>query len=257
MRQAGAIEMVGKIEGRGPIALATTDVGLAVRGATLVMVVIPGDAHAAMAESLAPHVTDAQTVVLHPGGKGGALELAATFQRLGVARRPRIAEVESFTFGSKTVGSARSQVGTVKLRNRIAALPARDTAGVLALLRDDFPQFVSARNVLQTSLNHMNAMMHVAGMVMNAGWVDVDRARRATRRRPGGRIPGREDVQSHVAEGPHGSETLRPERSLPFEDRQSWCRRTTRGSTRWRVRPWRAMAIPCSFEAKDPAASPP
>lgn len=173
VRQAGTIEMVGRIEGRGPIALATTDVGLAVRGATLVMVVTPGDVHGAVAEALAPHVTDAQTVVLHPGGTGGALELAATFQRLGVAHRPRIAEVESFTFGSKTVGPARSQVGTVKLQNRVAALPARDTAAVLALLRDDFPQFVSARHVLQTSLNHMNAMMHVAGMVMNAGWVET------------------------------------------------------------------------------------
>jgi opine dehydrogenase len=171
--RAGAIEVTGKIQGRGPVALATTDVAAAVRGAPVVMVVVPGNAHGAVAEALAPSVSDGQVIVLHPGGAGGALEFAATFARLGVRARPLLAEVESFTYGSKTVGPARTQINTIKLRNRVAALPARDTGAVLAALRDDFPQFVPARTVLETSLNHMNAMLHVATMVMNAGWIEA------------------------------------------------------------------------------------
>ena len=170
--RADAIEVTGKIQGRGKIALATTDLGAAVRGAHLVMVVVPGDAHHAVAQALAPHVEVGQTIVLHPGGAGGALEFAATFRALGARARPRIAEIESFSFGSKTVGPGRAQVNTMKGENRVAALPARDTAAVLAALAPDFPQFVAAPTVLATSLNHMNAMLHVPTMLMNAGWIE-------------------------------------------------------------------------------------
>ncbi|MBI1734811.1 MAG: NAD/NADP octopine/nopaline dehydrogenase family protein [Candidatus Rokubacteria bacterium] len=172
LARSGAIEVAGKIQGTGKIALATTDVAAAVAGAELVMVVVPGDAHHAVAEALAPHVTARHLIVLHPGGAGGALELAATFRRLGVRERPAIAEIESFSFGCKTVAPGRSQVNTVKQENRVAALPAGNTPAVLAALAHYFPQFVAAQSVLQTSLNHMNAMLHVPTMLMNAGWIE-------------------------------------------------------------------------------------
>jgi opine dehydrogenase len=66
-------------------------------------------------------------------------------------------------------------VNTVKQANRVAALPARDTSKALASLAADFPQFVAARTVLETSLNHMNAMLHVPTMLMNAGWIESTR----------------------------------------------------------------------------------
>jgi opine dehydrogenase len=172
VRARGAVELRGTIEGTGKIALATERHEEAVRGADLVMVVVPADAHARVAEALAPHVRGEQVIALHPGGAGGALELAAAFDRRG-GSRPIVAEVESFTYASKTVAPATSRIGAVKRRNRVAALPARDTPAALALLQDDFPQFVPAPHVLQTSLNHMNAMLHVATMVLNAGRVEA------------------------------------------------------------------------------------
>lgn len=171
--RAGIIEVTGKIEGKGKVALATTDLAAAVRGAEVIVIVVPGDAHGAVAEALVPHVTDGQMVVLKPGGTGGALEFDATFSRAGVRRRPLIAEIESFGFGSKTIAPATSRVATVKLKNRLAALPATDTARALTVLHDDFPQLVVASSVLETGFNHMNAMLHVATMVMNAGWVQT------------------------------------------------------------------------------------
>lgn len=171
--RAGAIELTGKEEGRGTVALATTSVADTVRDADIVMVVVPGDAHGAVARALGPCVTDGHLIVLHPGGTGGALEFAASFTRHGVRARPLLAEVESFTYGSKTVGPARSRITTVKLQNRVAALPARETGRALAALSQDFPQFVPARSVLETGLNHMNAMLHVATMVMNTGWIEA------------------------------------------------------------------------------------
>jgi len=171
--RAGSIKVTGKIEGEGKVVLATTSLAEAVRGAEVIVVVVPGDAHGRVAETLAPHVKDGQIVVLHPGGAGGALEMAATFKRRGIASHPIIAEVESFMYGSKTIGPAQVQIKTIKLHDRVAALPARGTRSVLEGLQEDYPQFVAATDVLQTSLNHMNAMLHVAGMVMNAGWIET------------------------------------------------------------------------------------
>jgi opine dehydrogenase len=171
--QAGLIHMTGKISGAAEVQSVTAEAGEAVRGADLIMIVVPGPAHGAVAEALAPHVTERHTLVLHPGGAGGAFEFLATFQRVGVKSLPLIAEVESFMYGSKIVSPGHVQIGTVKLHDRIAALPASDTPRVHRLLQDDYPQFVPAKSVLQTSLNHMNAMLHVAGMVMNAGWIET------------------------------------------------------------------------------------
>jgi opine dehydrogenase len=171
--KTGSITLTGKIEGEGKVALATTSLADAVRGTDVIMVVVPGDAHGVVAEALTPLVTDKQIVVLHPGGAGGALQFAATFKRRRAADCPIIAEVESFLYGSNVLDRNHVHVKTVKLHDRVAALPARNTRLVLDALHDDFPQFVLAKNVLQTSLNHMNAMLHVAGMVMNAGWVET------------------------------------------------------------------------------------
>lgn len=170
--RAGTVEVAGKIEGHGKVALATTDVSAVVRGAHLVMVVVPGDAHHAVANALAPHVATGQIIVLHPGGAGGALEFAATFRALGARGRPLIAEIESFSYGSKIVGPGRVHVSSMKQENRVAALPARDTTAVLSALATDFPQLVAAPTVLATSLNHMNAMLHVPTMLMNAGRIE-------------------------------------------------------------------------------------
>lgn len=172
---SGVIEVEGRLTGRARITLASTDLGAAVRDAALVMVVTPADAHGAVAEALAPHLRAGQTVVLHPGGTGGAFELASVFRRRAVPRGVRLAEIESFLFGARRVAPARAEVRSVKRHGRVAALPASDTPAVLALLQRAFPQLVAGQNVLQTSLNHMNAMMHVAGMVLNAGWVETTR----------------------------------------------------------------------------------
>ncbi len=55
------------------------------------------------------------------------------------------------------------EVGSGNLHDRIAAVAAAGAAPVLTLRHDDSPEFVSATNVLQTSINPMDAMLHVPG----------------------------------------------------------------------------------------------
>ena len=69
---AGGIELTGQVEGVGRLALVTTDIELAIKDAELIMVVVPANGHAPLAEAVAPYLADGQIVVLHPGQIGRA-----------------------------------------------------------------------------------------------------------------------------------------------------------------------------------------
>jgi opine dehydrogenase len=53
----------------------------------------------------------------------------------------------------------------------LAALPSKETARVVKDLKDFYP-VVAASNVLETSLNNLNPIVHPVGTVLNAGAVD-------------------------------------------------------------------------------------
>jgi opine dehydrogenase len=56
-------------------------------------------------------------------------------------------------------------------RLRFAALPAKRTAELLALVKPLYPEIDPASSVLETALSNMNAVFHPPGMIMNAGWI--------------------------------------------------------------------------------------
>ena len=86
------------------VALATTDVAEAIRGADLILAPLPGTAQAGLAEVLAPHLSDGQVVYMPPG----------TFRQLP----------------GRQAGTRRGQHGGRRLgRRRHAALAGAQAAG--------------------------------------------------------------------------------------------------------------------------------
>jgi len=67
------IRLSGAIEGTGRIESATDDIGEAVRGASVILVVVPAFAHESVFERLIPHLRDGQRVVVIPGNFGAIL----------------------------------------------------------------------------------------------------------------------------------------------------------------------------------------
>jgi opine dehydrogenase len=55
---------------------------------------------------------------------------------------------------------------------RCAAFPAKHTADVVKEMQEIFPNIVAAANVLETGFSNINAIMHPAGMLGNAGWIE-------------------------------------------------------------------------------------
>jgi opine dehydrogenase len=55
---------------------------------------------------------------------------------------------------------------------RCAAFPARDTAALVREVSAVFPNVVAAENVMATGFANINAVMHPAGILGNAGWIE-------------------------------------------------------------------------------------
>jgi opine dehydrogenase len=173
IRERGGIDVEGQREGFAPIELATTDLAAAVSGADLVTVVTVGNDHSAVARALAPHLVDGQIVLLIPGNTGGALVVRQALREAGCSGSVDVAEMDAFPLGMTVPGPSRVRFGTGKSSVQVAALPATRTASVLERLTTAFPQAVAGPSVLTTGLTHMNATMHVAGLVPNVGRIEA------------------------------------------------------------------------------------
>ncbi|HEY8449134.1 MAG TPA: NAD(P)-binding domain-containing protein, partial [Bacillota bacterium] len=167
LRENG-VHLAGVVQDFARLDLVTTDIGQAVAGARVVMVVVPASAHRAIAYRLAPHLRDGQIVVLHPGRTGGAFEFRHALERAGSRAAVTIVEAQTFLFASRITGPARVTIHGVKQRVPVAALPASDTPAAVAILERAFPQFVPATSVLETSFDNIGAIFHPGPTLLNA-----------------------------------------------------------------------------------------
>lgn len=173
IRAAGAITFTGAREGRAPVASLTTSVAEGVRGADVVAVTVPTPALPWLADELVANTTAGQLIWLDPGHSGGALYLAAAYARKHVSPQPPICQL------STTSHTARMQdATTVRLFGlptaALAALPATRLDECFGRVDALLPgQFLRAAHVLELDLQNINALMHPAQMVCNAGWIEA------------------------------------------------------------------------------------
>lgn len=169
--QAG-ITVRGARSGTIRPALLTTDLRAAVAGADLVMLVVPAVAHEYYAQALAPLLTRDVVVLLNPGHTGGSLHLATSLAEAG-AVVPLIAETVTLTYICRMEGPATVAIYRETSHLRFAALPAARTADLAKRMAAVFPQIVPVDSVLETGLMNINAVIHPAGTLMNAGWIEL------------------------------------------------------------------------------------
>ncbi|HEC35383.1 MAG TPA: NADP transhydrogenase subunit alpha [Anaerolineae bacterium] len=175
IKTRGGIELTsyeGGPHGFGRLELVTSDMGEALEGADVIMVVVPSTAHADIARKAAPHLKDGQTVVLNPGRTGGALEFRQVLRQEGCEADVVVAEAETLIYASRSEGPAQARIFRIKDAVGLAALPATRTHRVLEVLSSAYPQFVDGVSVLHTGLNNMGAIFHPALTLLNAGRIE-------------------------------------------------------------------------------------
>jgi opine dehydrogenase len=171
LRAQGGIEARGIVQGLVPIDLLTTDVGEAVRGAHLIMLVVPGVAHAHYARALAPLIDGSQPVFVNPGHTGGGLHFQHELRSAGYRGPVRSCETVTLTYITRMGGPGVVDIYSYTKRLRFAALPGKEADALFALLKPLYPEIQQASSVLETGLSNLNAVFHPPGMIMNAGWI--------------------------------------------------------------------------------------
>ena len=173
VERSGGVYAEGGLEGFAQVEYSGHDIREALGGAELVIAVGPAYSTRPFAEACRPHLERGQAVIVCPSSCGGSLE----FKR-GIGSPVRdegvlVAETNTLPYAVRVTGPGRIRV-FLKLRGGLflAALPAGGTDRVLGMVRGVYPHLQAARNVMQTSLQNGNPVIHPAITLLNVGLIE-------------------------------------------------------------------------------------
>lgn len=175
IRDAGCIELIQHGEKQFvTINKITTDVAEAIKGVQLIMVVTPAFTHSMIASACSSALTDNQVVVLNPGRTGGALSFVEVLRTKGCTANIIVAEAQTLVYACRKTGPANVEIYGVKDNVALGAFPANRLHEVLELLHPYYPQFVPAKNCLETSISNIGALFHPTPILLNIGRIEND-----------------------------------------------------------------------------------
>lgn len=162
------------VEGTGRIEFATTDIGKAMEGADNVILVLPSIYHESMARKMIPHLRDGQTVLLHPEASCGAIAFRSVMREMGCTADVVVGAACTLLYSTRILNNGDVYIYGVKNEVPIAALPASDNHRLEEAICKVMHWFAITDNVLLTSLDNLNAMMHGAPMLLNTSRIEAD-----------------------------------------------------------------------------------
>jgi opine dehydrogenase len=166
------IELEGEVKGFGRLNIVSDNIGKVIKDADIIMVVVPANAHQAIAERCAPFLKDDQMVVLNPGRTCGALEFLNVLRANNNHTDVTISEAQTFIYASRGMGPATAKIFRIKQAIPVAAIPSKRTDEVVEKLNQAFPEFIAATDVIETSFNNMGAVFHPSITILNASRIE-------------------------------------------------------------------------------------
>lgn len=173
IQEAGGIYAEGQLEGFATLEYVGHDIEAALTDAELIVAVGPAFSTRPFAEACKPYLRAGQIVVVCPGSCAGSLEFRIAANLAINDSEIVVAETSTLPYAVRMIAPARIKV-FLKLRGGlfIAAVPASDTKTALAALSSVYPTMSAARNILQTSLQNGNPVIHPAVSLMNAALIE-------------------------------------------------------------------------------------
>ena len=173
VQENGGIHCEGELEGFQPVAYAGHQIEKALHGAELIYAVGPAYSTRPFAEACKPHLKEGQIVIVCPSSCGGGIEF-----KNGAGRDLRdegvvVAETSTLPYAVRLL-----EPGKIRIFNKLdgglflAAVPAKNTPAVLDRVKDVYPAMSAAKNILQTSLQNGNPVLHPAITLMNVALIE-------------------------------------------------------------------------------------
>jgi opine dehydrogenase len=150
------------------VTLATGDIGVAVRGAELVLIPSPAVAQDDIARAMAPHLVDGQVVFLPPG-TFGSFTMHSVVRASGNGARVSYAETGTLPWLARKHGAAEVAITVRAVRLPTGVFPARDAEPALAVIAQAFPGVIEpCGDALSGALMNAGPIIHPPLILMNA-----------------------------------------------------------------------------------------
>jgi opine dehydrogenase len=181
VKAKGEIEVVDieskPMDMKGRVALVTSDIAEAVKGAQVIVNPIPYFACEEYARLVAPHLEDGQTVIYL--GKGGAsLTWAKVLRELKITKKVYLGDTNTLPYGASRMGESR-----VRLENRtqnliLGTFPGKDVDAIADVLGQLFTkehgyEIRKGQNAIESILVDYNAITHTPPMICNAARIEL------------------------------------------------------------------------------------
>ncbi len=172
----GGIHCEGELEGFQPVVSAGHEIDKALDGADIIYAVGPAYSTRPFAEACKPYLKQGQIVIVCPSSCGGSVEFK---NGAGLDLRDEdivVAETSTLPYAVRLI-----EPGKIRIFNKLkgglflAAVPAQNTPYVLEQVRDVYPTMSAAKNILQTSLQNGNPVIHPTITLMNVALIERTR----------------------------------------------------------------------------------
>jgi opine dehydrogenase len=173
VQKNGGIHCEGELEGFQAVAYAGHEIEKTLDGADIIYAVGPAYSTRPFAEACKPHLKQGQIVIVCPSSCGGAIEFK---NGAGLDLRDDniiIAETSTLPYAVRLL-----EPGKIRIFNNLngglflAAVPAKNTTTVLEQVRDVYPAMSAAKNILQTSLQNGNPVIHPTITLLNVALIE-------------------------------------------------------------------------------------
>jgi opine dehydrogenase len=173
IQETGGIYADGALEGFAPIHYAGHNIERVMDRADMIIAVGPAYSTQPFAQACKPYLQKGQIILICPGSCGGSL---AFKNGAGLSIRDSdivVAETSTLPYAVRLVEPGKIRV-FLKLRGGlfVAAVPASHTNKVLDSISNIYPAMTSARNVLQTSMQNGNPVIHPTVTLLNTALIE-------------------------------------------------------------------------------------
>jgi opine dehydrogenase len=158
-------------QGDARISRVTRNLEEAVKGADVIVSPSPAFAQKAIAELLAPHIEDNQTLFLSPGSLGACL-FARTFREVGRLKDIAIAEPATLPYLTRKVARDEVLVSGCAVRLPVGIFPAKKTEPAIGRLREIYPAIHPVENALSVALLNVGPIIHSVLVLLNTGPIE-------------------------------------------------------------------------------------
>lgn len=166
----GSISLHNALEGKA-IVKTTSEIAEAVEQAEYILIATSAQGHKAIAQQLKPLLSPGQVVLIFPG-YWGSLEFAQELSDIIKTKDITLGEADSMIYTCRAYEPGVVTVKSVKKSISIGCIPSSKAVEIVSKLKRVFPQLHPAGNVLETTLNNFNPVLHTPVTLFNAARID-------------------------------------------------------------------------------------